>query len=86
MGATKPPYLSPYERACTMLALEAAELSEGEAARLLGWDRLAVRDLRLAMIAEGKGLTARLEETPMVKAAKRQLDQAKLGRDGRDGR
>lgn len=49
-----------FENAAIALAWEAAELTEGQAMRALGVDRVAARELKLRVIAFGRSLAHEL--------------------------
>ena len=59
---TKRSYKTEADAACVLLAWEAAEITEGQAAKLLRMDRVDVRGLRLKMLEQCKAMLQ--EATP----------------------
>ncbi len=49
-----------YENACIVAAWEAGEVSEGQAMRALGIDRVSARELKLCMIALGRAIACEM--------------------------
>lgn len=63
----KASYVTEIENLQIMLAWEAGELSEGQAAKALGVERVALRDLRRIAVNTGAALAGKLKKTRDVK-------------------
>lgn len=59
---TKASHKTAMENALMILAWEAVILSEGQVSRMLGLDRVSVRELRLKMLDEATALAKSLDE------------------------
>jgi hypothetical protein len=62
------------ERLCVLLALEANELSEGQAAKALGLDRVGVRDRLIKAKEAGVKIAQRKIEARKKRREKRQAE------------